>query len=776
MKRPPPSAARRAALPALAALLLALGGCSEPGPAGGFLLPFPAAAGAAPSEDDYEARGIRFSHAPAAGELVVDDQRRPVLLTTAAGWTWRGRVPEGARLFAGAQATDGAWQAARELTVRVGVRGGGEERELAASTLAAGERDRWLDLSADLAGLAGEVVTLEFSADLAGAPDDARSERWIAWGPVALHGAAAAAGGGGERPNVVLIVVDTLRADHLGAYGHPLPTSPEIDRRLAARGTLFEDAYAQAPWTLPSVLSFLTGRPPGELLPAGREAPTAVPPGVPTIAERLRDAGYRTAAFVANPTLQPTVGFDRGFETWWAPPAEVESLRLDAAEVNRRALPWLAAHAGAPFFLYLHYMDPHDPYAPPETGAAEAPFFPGYEGEVTGEMVQGLYLGEVELADPEADRRQLAALYDGEIAHVDGRIGEVLAAFDERLAADTLFVLTADHGEELGDHGGWKHGHTLYDEQIRVPLIARWDGRVRAGRRIEGAVRLLDLVPTLLTAAGLGRPPGLAGADLTPVLTGIEPLPRRVALSRHLSFGPLRAAAVLDDWKLILFNRREPFEPENDLHAATAPFDLERLERIELYDLSADPGETRDLSTEAIDRVEQLAPAIHAQLDRELPGLKVMLDRAPAGSRVTGRLTLAAAPAGWLPYFLAEGDEVTVDGREIAFAWTAEVLSKGIRVLGEVGGVESLAVAIDGEPAAGGRVLLGRGVPYAGGPVPPARLVAESWPFAVSASTPPVLRVWRRAPAPDAVPPPAPDDAGAAAAAEEERQRLRALG
>lgn len=754
-----------------AAMAAALVAACRPPAAGGFLVPFAQADGAPLSEDAFEALGIRFSQSPATGELTVDGERRPVLLTTPAGWTWRGRLPEGARLRVGVQALPEAWRASRALTARVAVRGGDGERALLEETVARRERDGWLDFAIGLDELAGEVVTLELSAELAGAAEAARGERWVAWGPVALTGEAAETSG--ERPNVVLIVVDTLRADHLGAYGYERPTSASIDRRLAARGTLFEDAYAQAPWTLPSVVSYLTGRYPGELLrPA--DGPFAIPADVPTLAERLREAGYRTGAFVANPTLQPVAGFDRGFETWWVPPAEVESLSLGAEEVNRRALPWIEAHAAAPFFLYAHYMDPHDPYASPATGAERSPFFADYAGAITGRMVHGVYLGDVELDDPEADRRQLASLYDSEIAYVDERIGELIDAFGPQVAADTLFVFTSDHGEELGDHGGWKHGHTLYNEQIRVPLVFRWDGRVGDGRRVSGSVRLVDLVPTVLSAAGLELAPELDGIDLMPALSGIQTLPRRVALAEHLSFGPLRAAAVLDRWKLILFNRQEPFEPADPLQEATWPRDLERLSRVELYDLAADPAEEHDLAEEQPDRVEQLAPAIHAQLDRELPGLKVMLDQAPAGSRVTGRLLLAAEPEGWEPYFLAESDEVTVEGREIVFDWQAEVLQKGVRLLGEVGGIESLSLTVGGRPVSEARVLLGPGDPYRGGAVEPRRLLAGDWPLITSVPSAPVLRVWRRQPAADEAA--APADPAQAEAVEEERMRLKALG
>jgi arylsulfatase A-like enzyme len=768
---------RLATLPGRRRLLLAavvawalLSACPTP-PATGFLVPFgeptrPLA------EDEYESLGIRFTHAPRSASLTVDGERRPVLLTTPEGWTWRGRVPEGARLRAGVQALSRADGGARGFTARVALRQGLEHRVLVAGGREPGAAAAWVDLAADLAEYGGEVVTLELSADVAApAAAGADEERVVAWGPVALQGAAVERRG---TPSIVLVVVDALRADHLGAYGYPRATSPHVDRLLAGRGTLFEEAYAQAPWTLPSALSYLTGRFPGELFrPSARTA--VVPAGVATLAERLRAAGYRTGAYVANPTLHPQAGFDRGFETWWTPPAEVASLSLSADSVNRRALPWLEAHRGVPFFLYLHYLDPHDPYTSPALTAGRSPFDPTADSPLTGDQVHAAYLGQVEV--DEAGRERLTALYDSEIAYVDEAIGEVLAAL-EPLRPAPLTVLTADHGEELGDHGGWKHGHTLYNEVIRVPFVFRWDGRIPERRRIAGSVRLVDLVPTLLAAAGAELTGDLDGIDLLPVLLGIETLPRRAALGEHLSFGPLRAMAVLDDWKLILFNEAAPYEPTDPLQVATWARDRERLSRLELYDLASDPGETENRAAADPDRVEQLAPLIHAQLDRELPGLKVLLDDVPRGRRVTGRFTFAAAPEGWWPYFLAAGDSASLEGHVLTFDLRADVLQKGLRVLGETGALESAEVAVDGVAAPPGRILLGRGVPYRGGRVPLERLTAREWPFRASVPGSPLLRLWRHRD-PDG----GGETAGGAAAAgaadevdEETRRRLKALG
>ena len=205
-------------------------------------------------------------------------------------------------------------------------------------------------------------------------------------------------------------------------------------------------------------------------------------------------------------------------------------------------------------------------------------------------------MGKIALENPEADRDHLAALYDAEIRYADRRLGELFAALPPEVLRNTLIVLTADHGEELNDHGGWKHGQTLYEEQIHVPLLVRWDGHIPAGRRLDGTARLLDLLPTLNAAAGGDRDPGWQGTDLLAALLGNAPIPRQSAAARNLNAGPLRAAVVLDGKKLVLFNRRTPFVPEGEQQERLWKIDLGRLERAELYDLRADPGERVNLA------------------------------------------------------------------------------------------------------------------------------------------------------------------------------------
>jgi len=526
------------------------------------------------------------------------------------------------------------------------------------------------------------------------------------WALFALAPAlAAAAGCGGDPfgdpapaaepapPNVMLIVVDTLRADHATPYGYGRETTPEIQRLVADRGAVVETAYAQAPWTLPSAASYLTGSWPGDLLGAGGMASYGIPEGATSLAEALSALGYATGGFIANPTLHEGNGFARGFDTFWSPPVEAASLLLHADELSQRAIPWLVEHQRERFFLYAHYLDPHDPYDNPDVAGGTSPFYPDYRGAISGRDVHALHAGKVALADPEDDVAHLTALYDSEIRYADRHVGRLLESLDPEVLADTLIVVTSDHGEELYERGGWKHGQTLYQEQIRVPLLVRWDGVVPAGSRLAGTAMLIDVVPTLLAAAGAGdaapaavradapgvapagggeassspreglavreapaagvggsppatphgRPRELPGIDLLPALAGREPLPRRAAFAQHLAIGPARAAAVLGSSKLIRFDRAAPFAPANPLEERIARLDLSRLAPVELYDLAADPGERTTLAAAEPAEVARLG----AVIDRRLAGRGGEAARAAAADDPETRKRLQAL--GYLP-------------------------------------------------------------------------------------------------------------------------------
>lgn len=318
-----------------------------------------------------------------------------------------------------------------------------------------------------------------------------------------------------ERPDVLLVLLDALRADHLGCYGYERPTSPRIDA-FAASGLMFRHAYSQAPWTKPSIPTLFTSLHPiqhgvyeGEARgSAGALESDVLSEEAFTIAEAFGAAGYRTAAYVNNAHLQASQGFAQGFGIY-------EQGSLDAKEINRRFLEFADADRRRPFFAYLHYLDAHWPFRP------EPPFdrlFPTPKGtlEFTKEEWRGLrdrINDGIQSLGPE-DRARLIALHDGAIAELDSRIGELLDALEARGALRrTVILLTSDHGEELFDHGKVGHGGTLFEEVLKIPMILA----VPAGRRGEASdvvARTLDVFPTLLDAAGIPIPRGLEGRSL----------------------------------------------------------------------------------------------------------------------------------------------------------------------------------------------------------------------------------------------------------------------
>jgi arylsulfatase A-like enzyme len=652
--------------------------------------------------------GLSFSQAPELADLEIDHERRPVVLTSPGVWRWRGKVPEeGARLHAGVQLLPAAWAVSNRVEVSLIANEGGDLSEvLDAARVRRVDDLRWIDLDADLSRWAGREITLEMMAEVAGLPADHAQDNLVAWGPVSL---AAPPREAPERPNILFILVDTLRRDHLTPYGYKRETSPEIQSRLALPGAVVEEAYSQAPWTLPSVVSFLTGRYPGDLLNADMTS-FGIPDEVPPLPELLARLGYQTGGFIANPSLHAGAGFGRGFRTFFAPPAEIEWMKKHADTVNAHAVPWLRAHQDRPFFAYIHYIDPHDPYENPDMDrfGGRSPFMPDYAGPVAGNWIHGIYNGNIQLADPERDIPYIRALYDSEVRYVDRHIGELLASLDPKVLANTLVVLTADHGEELYDHGGWKHGQTLYDEQIHVPLILRWDGHIQPGTRLRGTVRLVDLVPTLVGVArgtaGGKSDPAWSGIDLLPALTG-GALPRRPAFAQHLTSGPLRAAAILDRRKLILYNEREPFQPADPMQAHLFDVDAARFRREELYDLTRDPGERSNVVGANGQAARPLSEIIHQRLAPFLPGTRVVTDGALPGARLSGTITFQRAPQRWVPYFLGPADRVELSGNRIEFDLLAEPIDKGFRLEGDPGRVEAVTLSVDGRPVAPGRAV-----------------------------------------------------------------------
>lgn len=369
---------------------------------------------------------------------------------------------------------------------------------------------------------------------------------WLFRFPVVSQARAAGDGKGQSRPNVVVVVVDTLRADHLSSYGYGRITSPNLDD-FAAQGTLYRKAFSPANWTLPAHASLFTGRFPrshgAHRSGLGSERADVYPlaDGEVTLAEVLNARGYRTGAVVANHLwVRRRYGLAQGFDDWYAkPPSGAHLLtrvgrliqtqssqhRLSlvsefawryqrhpvrqAPEVNRMALQWLDQKAGrGRFLLFLNYMDVHSPRRPP------APFRDLYPGrlEEAGDVKAAVRQGTREISA--ALRRHFDSQYDGSIAYWDHHFGHLLASMRQRgLLDDTLFVITSDHGEYLGEHGLIEHEIGVGDEMTHVPLIIRWP-HTETTRVVDEPVQLTDLLPTVLDLLGLTSHPAVQGSSL----------------------------------------------------------------------------------------------------------------------------------------------------------------------------------------------------------------------------------------------------------------------
>jgi arylsulfatase len=424
----------------------------------------------------------------------------------------------------------------------------------------------------------------------------------------------------------VLVGIDTLRADHLGCYGYPRPTSPRIDA-LARESALFTTAIAPAPWTLPSFASILTG-----LLPSHHRAGEGSPTGGagldashPTLATILRDAGYATASFVSNGWVSTRVGLARGFDEHGI--GGTESAARDGVRfIERQA-------TGRPFFLFVHLLAPHAPYEPPAEDAE-----PFVDRTYTGPI--GLHFDPNRRVESTADLRRAVDLYDGEIHFADRMVGTIVDALERRGLLDrTVIVVTADHGEELHERGAFGHGTTLYDEQLHVPLLIRLP-RARLASRVERQVRTLDVMPTLLDALGMTPPAAVDGVSLLPLLRG-GPMPAdsEQAFAEFLTAPVEQKAIRLQGEKLIL-------TPST---GATA-----------LYDLAADPRELTNVGPERAPRAGALARVVHGMLVGAATGFRLTLQNIGSGDRFELRLSTPKGFAGAEPVHLEPDDVVTI--------------------------------------------------------------------------------------------------------------------
>jgi arylsulfatase len=413
----------------------------------------------------------------------------------------------------------------------------------------------------------------------------------------------------GSGPSLLLVSIDTLRPDHLGAYGSALDTSPVVDRRLAGEGVTFEEVYSQSPKTTPSHMTMLTSLYPSvHGIEMWDDAPTGavLNPAVHTLAEVLKNAGYATAAFTGGANVHRSRGFDQGFDVY------------KHGDQLTRATRWLAAHRRRKFFLFFHTYAVHDPYLPEDRDIAR--FAPDFRGPLldtvralraggarSWEQAHARFWAAVDTDDP-TTVRFVERLYDAAIRGMDESV--VAPLLDQLdwlgLGRDTLVVFTSDHGEAFGEHGAFQH-NDLYAGTLRVPLILRFPGRLPGGLRVGARARLIDLMPTVLDLLGVAAPPEIEGRSLVPLLHGpssaSEGCVSELLQSRvHRVFQSMRR----DGLTYIVDGGVE-----------------------QLFDLATDPGEVRDLAPTQPDQVA----SARADLARWRAAQRVLAARlGPAGT------------------------------------------------------------------------------------------------------------------------------------------------
>jgi choline-sulfatase len=456
--------------------------------------------------------------------------------------------------------------------------------------------DVWEDSEVDLSSYAGRKMRLVFQTESA-----TRGTVGLWANPLMTTAAAK------RRPNVLIYMVDTLRASHTGVHGYSRATTPFLNK-LAAEGVVFEDCHAQATWTKPSVASMMTSL---YSFTHGINMDTdTIPKGATTLAEQMRAGGYVTASAIANPFAGRVTGLERGFDYLMEYPV-IQRHRTDAADrgtdsaaLNRVMMPWLERHRNEPFLLYVHSTDPHAPYRPPaefEKKYANPLETPGFNRDY-GAMRDmrayggGAVVGRAELAakglNPDQWIKRAIDRYDGEVEHNDRNFEALVAKLRElRILDDTLIVFVSDHGEEFFDHGWTGHGHSLYEELTHTVWVMWNKKMLPAPRRVKEPVQLIDLMPTLLEITGVRGQGIMQGVSVVPLTKGAALTRKQPVMSSRFRYANVKAvgfvpenqtgtfARIDSQWRLI--SRDDPKKSS--------------LPAVELYDRRADPSEAKNL-------------------------------------------------------------------------------------------------------------------------------------------------------------------------------------
>ncbi len=399
---------------------------------------------------------------------------------------------------------------------------------------------------------------------------------------------------GAESPlNILFIVIDAAAAKYVGPYGAELPATPRIDE-FAGQATVFERAYAQAPWTLPSVASYLSGRyPPPHQRMIGPGYMSA------SMAHRVQTAGLQTAGFSESPYITADYSMDIGFATFVEQfPAELlkthprDFARRDSEETVNLAAEWLAENGADPFFAYVHLLPPHAPYNPPPPFAGM--FATGYDGPLNGDTDTILKIDDGEIEATDELIAHLRAQYVENLAFADHQVGRLLDEVRELgLWQETLIIIASDHGEAFMEHGRMWHNWHVYEEMIHVPLLVHFPPALgKTPARWPGVVSLVDLLPTVLDALEMPADDALPGTSLLHTMRRTDPQDG-VALAWTL-MTPQDRGVVNHQYKLVFHDDTRQFE---------------------LYDLVTDPAETTNIASAQLDVVESMAQ--HLTVQRE---------------------------------------------------------------------------------------------------------------------------------------------------------------
>ncbi|MCP4644405.1 MAG: sulfatase [bacterium] len=437
-------------------------------------------------------------------------------------------------------------------------------------------------------------------------------------------------------PNVLIYLIDTLRLDHLGCYGYEKDVSPNIDA-FAQDAVRFTHLTPQSSWTRPSVASLLTSTYPG--VHGAEDRPDMLRPGLPSLASDLGAAGYETQGFMSNVNCVPVWGFGHDFMRY-ADVVKGDWAHVMDETVIDAVLPALDNAAGRPWFFYVHTMAPHEPYDPPEPYA------------------QRFVAPIAEDADEAAQREHTRQRYDGEIAYADAQFGRLMDALKAQgLYDNTYVILLSDHGEEFWEHGGITHGRTLFEEQLRVPLLIKTPGNTHGGAVREQLVEMVDVAPTVLDAVGASSDPRFQGLSFLPHLAGAEITPRAGFASLKLESRVMRSSKTT--------RLKYIHEPDGN--------------RRTWYDLVDDPGEVKPIAT-APPAGEALAFHADRMAARGGSGLHILVTNDGATRRNVSGTVKAAHIGGHEVRYVDELTEITANGGLLSFRF-------GMPSLAETGNV-----------------------------------------------------------------------------------------